>query len=510
MTSSGSDGAFFSRAALSSVPWLLVGKVVTFFIYFAISVLIVRGLGPTQYGIYSLLSSMAEYLMVVCAMGLNMSLLRFVPELTAQSNKAGLRRLLVNSTFMQLVALVAMAVVLYLCSPLLSELFHIALASYAAVLVAFTAMLLAKEFLNNLFTSLFMARFLAITSVGQALIFIVWLLWLGYDDSYSVVAVLTAYSLSIGAMAVISILRLQRFFYAWPASKAKRGIGRRRVLGLTLPMMFNAVTNKLLQQYSEIFFLGYFAVPALVGFYSLGFTLANLLLSFVPLALHTLFTTAFAEAYTRHKESLGNLTSGAYQLLIIVTVPLSCFGFFFAPALIVTVYGANMAPAGTIASFFCLFQILPMIWIPLSMAITATEKVADTMWLNAVQLVVNLVLDYFFIKHFAINGAMAAILITFIVTAPLKLWVISKLIGGIFFPFSFFFRLLTPSIALSAILYFFAPEPSLIVLIGLGFAYPLLFCVALRLFGLIRHDDVVRFRAIDIPALNRTLDFLTG
>lgn len=502
-------GAFFSREAIQSVPWLLVGKVLTFFIYFVISIFIVRGLGPTQYGIYALLTSIAEYLMVFCAMGLNLSLLRFVPELAAEGNRGGLKRFLARSTFVQSLAWIVVSAGLFLFSPMLSRIFHFSFEPYLVPLLLFTGMLLTKEFVNNLFTSLFLARFLAITSVGQALLFIGWLAWLSSTQSYSVNAVLLAYSVSIGAMGLISLVRLQRYFHSWKAPLSKEGIGRRRVLNLTLPTLFNAVTNKLLQQYSEIFFLGYFAAPALVGYYTLGFTLANLLLSFVPLALHTLFTSAFCEAYTRDKNSLGDLTAGVYQVLILVTVPLSCFGFFFAPQVVEIVYGANMGPAGPITSFFCLFQILPMIWIPLSMAITATEKVANTMWLNAVQLVVNLTLDYVFIKQFELEGAMLAILTTYVVTAPLKLWWIRRLLGGIYFPASFFVRILAPSALLAGALYYLAPAPGLLQLGGLAIGYAIGLFAAIKVFRLIWMSDTARFKTIQIRSLNRVLDFLT-
>jgi O-antigen/teichoic acid export membrane protein len=501
---------FFSRDALSSVPWLLVGKLLTFFLYFVISIFIVRGLGPTNYGIYSLITSVADYLMVVCAMGLNTALLRFVPELIREQNRTGLKLFLRHSLFAQLVSLTIVAAGIHLLSPTLSRIFRLSFGMYAAPLIFFTAMLLAKEYLNNLFTALFMARFLAFTSVGQAIIFLGWMLYLKYEGQFGVNAVIVAYGASIAVIVLASLIKLQRFFRQWLTAHSKPGIGRRRVLSLTLPMMFNAVTNKLLTQYSEIFFLGYFAAPAIVGYYSLGFTLANMLLNFVPMALHTLFTSAFAEAYTRNKASLGELTRGVYQVLILVTIPLACFGFFYSPIAVVILYGPEMAAAGSIASFFSLFQILPMIWIPLSMAITAVERVGKTMWLNALQLGINLVLDYFLIKYFTLWGAIAAKGFTFVVTLPLKIWVIKGLIGGIYLPYSFLARIGVTAIALAWVLYLVFPHPNLMELFLLALFYAVLGVLFMKVFKVINSRDIERFRAIDIKSLNRALDFLAS
>ena len=59
-----SAGDFFSRQAMVSIPWLVASKVFTFVLYFVISVVIVRGLSAADYGVYSLLNSIAERLAV--------------------------------------------------------------------------------------------------------------------------------------------------------------------------------------------------------------------------------------------------------------------------------------------------------------------------------------------------------------------------------------------------------------------------------------------------------------
>ena len=500
-------GAFFSRQAITSVPWLVASKSFTFILYFVISVVIVRGLSAADYGVYSLLNSIAENLAVVGAFGFNVGLLRFVPELVTHHNRAGLVRLLMRSAAAEALILVLIGLGLYLMHTWISKLLHFEFAYFFWPTLALTGMLVAKDYLNNVFTALFRVRVVALMSSLQAVLFFL-CLWIAAP--LSVQDVLFSYSGSIGFISILGTILLCSYLMGWKVQSPPEGIGRRRILRLSLPTFANAMSNKFLQQYSEIFFLGYFATAQIVGYYALGYMLANLLLTFIPMALHTLFTSAFAESYAKHRASLGELVAGMYQILIIICLPLSFLGAFFAPQAIVAIYGEKMAPAGLIASFFCLFQALTLIWIPLSMALTATEKVAKTIWLNVMQLVVNLMLDYVLIKFYGVEGALMAVLLTFIITVPVKLFFIRKLLGGIYFPGSFALRTMAPAMGLAAGFYFLLPPLNLLGLVILAICYLVAWVVALKLFHLIRKDDTERFRSINIPQFNRILDFFTS
>ncbi|MBC8205864.1 MAG: oligosaccharide flippase family protein [Kiritimatiellales bacterium] len=89
--------AFFSRQAIAGVPWMVFSKGILFFVYFAISVLLVRLLGDVQYGVYAICINIAESAGILCSLGLVAALFRFVPELVVQKNLAGLKRLLWKS-----------------------------------------------------------------------------------------------------------------------------------------------------------------------------------------------------------------------------------------------------------------------------------------------------------------------------------------------------------------------------------------------------------------------------
>ena len=96
---------FFSREALSGVPYMVAAKLILFFVYFGISILTVNGLGRDRFGVYSLLNNIASYLLILCGLGLGAALTRYVPELAAHKNRRGLIHLLCKSAALQAVAI---------------------------------------------------------------------------------------------------------------------------------------------------------------------------------------------------------------------------------------------------------------------------------------------------------------------------------------------------------------------------------------------------------------------
>ena len=117
-------GGFFSREAVSGVPWMVLGKLVLFFVYFGVSVLTVNELGKEKFGVFSLMSNIATYLLVICGLGLGSALMRYVPELASHRNRRGLIHLLWKSATLQIMATCAITGILFVLAESLQRLFN--------------------------------------------------------------------------------------------------------------------------------------------------------------------------------------------------------------------------------------------------------------------------------------------------------------------------------------------------------------------------------------------------
>ena len=139
----------------------------------------------------------------------------------------------------------------------------------------------------------------------------------------------------------------------------------------------------------------------------------------------------------------------------------------FADEILLDSYGWEFIEVSELISIFCLLHLLPLISAPLSMAIQAKEKVMNMFPTLIFQLSVNIVLGYLLIIELGLGvwGAMLAVLLTFVVTIPVRLWMVAKIIGGVFFPTRFFTRILFVSLTSAyAIELCLTPDSTLLIL----------------------------------------------
>lgn len=520
-TSEEQGGAFFSREAVSGVPWMVASKAILFFVYFAISVLVVRYLGSTQYGVYAICINIGEWAGVFCGLGLVSALFRFVPELVVQRNAAGLKRLIWKSLWLQIAATFAGTFILVLMKPWLNEWFHIDFGPYLVLTGLLIGFSLLKENVSAVETSLFRTKHISMLTLARGILWLVLVVTLLREVPTAGSALWTQI-LSYAPVYIVGLWLMYRYIYSFDWRSPPYGIGRRRTAQYSFAILSNTVVRMMMMKYTEVFFLGLTVTPAVIGAYDLGYSLPPLVIFFIPDSLHMLFTSGFAEAYSRDQNCLGRLIKAYYKMTILFMVPLAIFGFFFSPAAVIMVYGDDMALAGVLASGFCIIHLLSTISTPLSMAIKAKEKIMATMPVMILQIVINLFLDWLLIVYFNLGvwGGMGAVAGTFLISAPIRLSVVKKILGGIFFPTAYTIRMTFTLFILASIMIVVSDHWNLlglfktrwlnvVTLFVLGAIYLLLFFVAIRMFRLVKDEDVADFRELNIKKLNFVFNLLT-
>lgn len=495
---------------MGAVPWILASKAVLFFAYFGISVLIVRGLGQEEYGVFSILKAIADILVIICGLGMNASILRFVPELVVHTNRAGLFRLLWKTAVLQLVLSLVATAVLFPLTPFFSEWFHIDF-GWLLVLTGFSvAFILAKSWYNDVLTSLFLGRWVALISFVQGISWAALLGWLVSNHGASVFSILVVEMISIAISCVLAGVILWRIFRKMNWRSPPQGIGRKRILSMGLATWGGSIGRAFMMRYTETFFLGIYFGPSVVALYNLGFSSTMLVITFIPMALQTIFSSGLAEAYVKDPDCLPRLVKSLYKVLILLSVPVAAFGVFFSPAAVTLFYGEEMSGAGWIASAFCGIHLMPLIALPLSMAVGAREKVKEFLPVLYFRVGVNVLLDWLLIPHYGIPGALAALLLTFVLTFPVRLRLIRSILGGFHFPAGFFLRFLAACPAVAAIIWWLLPVNHFLTLFLAAGIYFVVFFLLLRFARLLQHEDVAELRALKFSKLNRLLDLLVG
>jgi O-antigen/teichoic acid export membrane protein len=381
---------------------MVVGKLVLFFVYCGISILLVNGLGKEKYGVYSLMVNISQYMLMLRGLGLGVALMRYVPELAARKNRLGLIHLLWKSATLQVLAVLAVSTLLLSFSDRLQALFkaeHVGhFRFYLKLACGLTGLLLLKDFVGTVFTSLFKTRTVAILSIAQGVVWIcaLWA-WLGLRPSVGTVFIIQM--VSVAAVYTAGAATLVRYVKNLPWDANEFGIGKKRALSFSGTVMLSSILRTVMFKYSEVFFLAAVAGTTVAGIYDLGYTLPYTVITFLPLAFLPIFTSAFAEAYVRDRGCLGRLVKSYYKVLVLVSLPVAVLGAYFSPTAYHILYKGEMDQAGHVASAFCMVLVLPLFSMPLSAAIKAKEKVLNMVPMQVLQIVVNLALDWWLIVH---------------------------------------------------------------------------------------------------------------
>ncbi len=529
---SAADSAIVSREVLRGIPWAIASKIILLFVYAVVSWITWNYLGQSEYGVLTKCRTLAEVLIVFCGLGLSTSMARFIPELQVQQNKSGLMRLIRTTCGWEAASLVVCGALVFIAQPALDRYFFGVdsgdfTGSTTPLLWAVLLFVAARAFRNYLdvvMTSLYCVAATAVQSAVQGLL-LVGLLFVSLSpETYRVAGVaLSAQTVALAMVSVYGAWWLFRYLgkLEWNGEDDE-AIGSRRLFSLGWASLLNQSGQLIMQRYSEVVFLSASAPAAVVGIYDLGVGQTQMFLTLLPFAVHGLFTSAVSESYARDPDCLGRLIRTYYKVLILVLLPMSAFGAFFSPEIFGLFFPSENNQAGQVASWFFVIHLLGFISVPLSMAIIAKEKVLAMTPLLYMTIVVNLVLDYLLIPKYQILGATAAVVLTFALTIPIRLYVARRIIGGIYFPMSFFLRhsvvlfggawglsLLAP--LMDGI---FAPwlgaYASLPTILLLGIVFVGLYLLALRYLHLFTHEDAVEFRKMNVARLDRVLNLIAG
>ena len=475
-----------SSSAQNAISWMIASKLLLFIVYFLISVLTVRYLGVDQYGLFVICRSIADVLILICTFGMTAAYLRFIPELVVFKNVAGIKRLINKAFFIQTIALGIAGIGLYLSQNLIEQ--HFSIAFNGALLFTFILMVceLFKTNINSILTALYQTKRLALFSILNGLIWLAGLIVL-LERERSVESALSAQSFSYALIYLIAAIILAKHLSKLTWRSPDKAIGYKRVLNHSGSIALTTVLRLLLLKYTELFFLGSMHDAATVGLYDLAFSLPMIVIVFIPAAIHELLVSSFAEAYVKNPNCLAELIRALYKILITISIPIAVYGFMLSGDLLLAAYGYEVISVYELTMAFCLLHILPLISVPLSAAVQAKEKVMSLFPIVVLQLFINIVLDYLLIvkMNFGIWGAFTALLLTFLLTLPIRLYFVARVLGGIYFPSSFFIRTLFTALTISYLIKIvFTPESFLsigilfFVYLGLTFGI----CFKLRIF----------------------------
>ncbi len=386
-----------------SGAWSVVAEATNLVSSIVLSVVIVRSLTTREFGVLSEVRQITALATVLAGLALERTALRFVPEFIERGGGSAAARFFWRTLGLRVLAWVPVMGAAWLLGPSLERVFNVPLAGLARIGVATALAFSLHNYVRACATARFATRTVAIAVALGNVVTLATTWWL-LAAGKGVAGVLAAAG---GGMFVACLLQVPPAIARDPqvkAGTAVTAVSRRRIVDFTAPFFGIAVLNFLVHSETEVLFLGHFRGPDPAGFFKLGFTFAQRLIDFLPLALWEVSMAGFSRIAVQDATRLPRAMRAYLSLLYLAIAPLVCLGVAFSPSVIRLLYGQAMAPAALVSQAYFVMAGYAALGAPIGMIVYARERVGAALRAYVVFATVNVALDLTLIPRLGLWG----------------------------------------------------------------------------------------------------------
>ena len=384
------------------------------------SVVLTRLLGPDRWGKYSQMIWLINFSAMLAGFGLTYTSMRFIANLSGANDKANLKLLVKWILIAQLILALLSSALVFLFSDRL-----IALTSWQvnSSLVRVTSFGIFSYTLlqlgNAMLRGLQEFRYLSLVSICSGGLFLSAILVVILRPGVSSLII----SISLGQLLLLPWI----FSKVWsrvirdgqPPMSGLPGIWK-SVLSYTIIIFFTTLIDQIVWQRSEIFFLARLPDPSHTGFYSLSYTISQLAIGTVPVALTGILTPVFSSIIASNPGSnMNHLYERSFSYLNLILLPSTIGLIVVAPKLVALLYGEEFQPAVPALQIIAISTALGIYTRPGTSVLHALNKPLVLLLAGLAALPVDLVLAWRLIPGMFARGAAIANLAAQLVCAAL-------------------------------------------------------------------------------------------
>ena len=421
--------------------WSVIAKSARFSTGVAANILIVRSLGPSDWGVYSIIKTILAFVSTIIMLGAGNALLKYLPYARVKGGAkhllARLRRLILIQISVWFILLLLAYFGGHLLESLMTGRFE-QLGYYLAFAVGFVIfevfLALVTSFVQSMYETKKYAVVTAISNIGYIVLLILFLKY-----GLGIIGVLLS-----GAIVNISISLLllpqMRDMVDEMEEGEEEGPDLASILRFSLPFVITGILNLIVWRHSEVLFLGIFHGEEAAGFFGLAYHVPQLMLEFIPLTIWPIVMAGISETYTKDSGRLPEAIALYYRLLYVLVIPVAAMGFAFARPLVPFIYGEGMLPAALFAQLFFVVFSYSFLYTPLSMALYVMEKSWVNMLIFSILAVVNVGLDLVLIPRYGLWGAFVPVALVMVLSVGVFYMVTKRMKSGIYVPVPFIAR----------------------------------------------------------------------
>lgn len=211
------------------------------------------------------------------------------------------------------------------------------------------------------------------------------------------------------------ILRKEGFFKKTDSWKLESSI-RSRIFRYNKSVIAILFCDKIIWDKSENFFLGRFCSSQEIGFYNLGFNVAQRFMSLLPTTFWRVLFPAMSSYFgSGNKKKMQRLFFLSTRYLASITFPVGAGGMILSYQLIHFMYGHEFIGAQRVLQIIFISSIISTLSNPASAVLYGFDKQSFIYKFGAILAVINILLDIILIRHYGAIGAAVCFGITTVI-----------------------------------------------------------------------------------------------
>ena len=403
-----------TNSTLKNAAIASFGNYIEFLITLLISIVIARSLGPESYGQYAFIIWLSGFFIAFVTVGVSTGAIKYLAEATGRAAADQYYALHVHFRKIQLAIITLSLIIFSLCA------YHYNLrvadsrwlVFFLAISVGLKAVHMYRVSALKGLEAFWRVSLVAliVSPINLLLVFVAFI----YKSDIVIFFWIYIFASCLYHLVSFFLLRDKvNKSHSTDLDKTLLNNINHHVLLITC----SATLGFVVMRQSELYFLNMFASSADVAFFNVAFVLSSAVVTLVPGALDAILLPLIARSLAQNTDVAIHRLQAVFRfslhLSIIVVFPL----VYFANDLIVAMYGGDYSAA--VLPFQAILIVLSFgVFASTCRAFLLSDNRQGFMFkLTLAATLLTLTLDYFLIKHFALNGAVFAfVLTTFLVS----------------------------------------------------------------------------------------------
>jgi len=404
-------GMGVARTIAKNTIFNLISAATDFVVNFVVGIVLARGLGTEQYGIYALLMWFLSLAALVVNLGAGEMSKRFIAEALGAGHTQEPQGLVRLTLMLRGGAGLAGSLVILALSRFWAELFGNAGNHVYFAFIAFTLLPQGLNYaLITIFTGFQKYEYAAYVTLGTgplrlALIIIFMVVGFGIQQVLIVHIATLTLGILIGLILLRRLMPLNGLFLSSLLDRATK----KRALKYALIMAGYLGLDYLAFREAAVFFIGLYCPAETVGFYTLAVRLGSMSVTLLPATFSFVLLPAFAEQFG--KGDMGKiktiyLTSARY--LMVLSLPLAAAMIALASPIVTLLYGTDYAPTVTLMRIIIIPLAIGAIGQAAEAMIFGINRPGFVLKMTVVLALLNVGLNLWLVPRYGVLGAAIA------------------------------------------------------------------------------------------------------